>query len=137
MDLTPDLIRSVVASSDKQRFALSPDGTRIRANHEHSVAVDLGLAPVVPPDQLYHGTATRFLDLILRQGLTPQARQHVHLSADMDTATTVGARHGRPVILKIPARSLHDRGTAFFQSDNGVWLTGAIAPDDLSVLDPS
>nr|WP_320205693.1 RNA 2'-phosphotransferase [Burkholderia arboris] len=35
---------------------------------------------VQPPERLYHGTATRFLDSIRAQGLKPGTRHHVHLS---------------------------------------------------------
>jgi putative RNA 2'-phosphotransferase len=65
----------VVATNDKKRFSLSEDGLRIRAAQGHSVAVDLGLPPKEPPQVLYHGTATRFLDAIWSEGLKPQARQ--------------------------------------------------------------
>ncbi|MCB1357752.1 MAG: RNA 2'-phosphotransferase, partial [Maritimibacter sp.] len=47
--ITRDEIDRIVATNPKQRFALSPDGTRIRARQGHSLAVDLGLAPVTPP----------------------------------------------------------------------------------------
>ena len=45
-------LERVVAENDKQRFALSADGRRIRASQGHSVAVELGLEPQVPPDVL-------------------------------------------------------------------------------------
>src|SRR5262245_21295460 len=67
--ITEEVLRRVVAENDKQRFALSDDGLRIRASQGHSVAVDLGLAPLTPPEHLYHGTATRFLESIKGQGL--------------------------------------------------------------------
>ncbi|MDH5493873.1 MAG: RNA 2'-phosphotransferase, partial [Myxococcales bacterium] len=35
-------LEELVATSPKQRFALSEDGQRIRANQGHSTAVDLG-----------------------------------------------------------------------------------------------
>ena len=50
--LTRDLIARVVAENDKQRFALSADGRRIRANQGHSVTVDLALEPQEPPATL-------------------------------------------------------------------------------------
>ena len=125
--LTLETLREVVAGNDKQRFAFNEDGTRIRASQGHSVrSVDLALAPAMPPEVLYHGTASRFITSIRRSGLRPGARQHVHLSADRDTATRVGARHGVPVVLAIRAAALHAQGQAFYQSDNGVWLTGAV-----------
>ena len=124
--LTRELIDAVVKSSDKQRFAISDDGTQIRANQGHSVKVDLQLKPMEPPDILYHGTATRFLDDILKDGLKAQQRQHVHLSKDVETATKVGQRYGKPVILKIKARLMHEQGFVFYLSDNGVWLTNSV-----------
>lgn len=62
-------LAAIVATSDKKRFALSADGTRIRANQGHSVEVDLALASVTPPDVLYHGTVERFLASIRARGL--------------------------------------------------------------------
>jgi putative RNA 2'-phosphotransferase len=121
-------LRRVVAENDKQRFALSPDGLRIRASQGHSVAVELGLEPLAPPDLLFHGTAERSLDSIRAGGLVPGRRTHVHLSADEATAVNVGRRHGRPVVLRVRAGEMHRAGHAFFRSDNGVWLTAAVAP---------
>lgn len=78
--ITEEELEEIVATSDKQRFTLSPDGGRIRANQSHSVEVDLGLPPREPPEVLYHGTVDRFLDAIRREGLLRRARTHVHLS---------------------------------------------------------
>jgi putative RNA 2'-phosphotransferase len=122
------LLERVVADNDKQRFAFSEDRTRVRASQGHSVAVDLALAPSTPPDVLYHGTASRFLKSILAAGLRASGRHHVHLSADADTATRVGARHGFPVVLRVDARRMHTDGLSFYRSDNGVWLTEAVLP---------
>ena len=117
----PDLER-LVRESDKQRFALSEDGTRIRANQGHSVEVDLALAPQTPPELLYHGTVDRFLDSIRATGLEKRQRHHVHLSAEMGTASKVGERRGKPVILEINSGHMHREGHRFFLSGNGVWL---------------
>jgi putative RNA 2'-phosphotransferase len=132
--LTRALIEEVVATNDKQRFSLSPDGDRIRANQGHSVLVDLGLKPVEPPRLLYHGTATRFLASILENGLRPSGRQHVHLSPDEETALKVGKRHGKPVVLTIEAGSMHADGHPFYRSDNDVWLTEEVPSGYLRVL---
>lgn len=121
--LTHDLITKIVTTSDKQRFALSNDGQRIRANQGHSFPVDLGLTPLAPPETLFHGTATRFVDSIHAKGLIPGSRQHVHLSPDEDTARTVGSRHGKPHIFRVASGQMHRDGFAFICSDNGVWLT--------------
>lgn len=125
---TRELIAQIVATSDKQRFRLSDDGQRIRANQGHSIAVDLALAPVTPPDELFHGTATRFLASIREQGLLKQARQHVHLSSDEATAIKVGKRHGQVIVLRVSAGALHRAGHLFYRSENGVWLTDHVPP---------
>lgn len=129
---------AVVAESDKKRFTLSDDGRRIRAAQGHSVKVDLGQPPVEPPLQLFHGTATRFLEPILREGLRPGERQQVHLSADRATATAVGQRHGKPVVLIVDARLMFTDGYSFYRADNGVWLTDAVPFSYLTLFeDPS
>lgn len=121
--LNRDLILEVVNTSDKKRFIIADNGQQIRANQGHSVDIDLQLKPTVPPEILYHGTATRFLDSILEKGLMPQQRQHVHLSMDIETASAVGQRYGKPIILKIKALLMHEQGFQFYRSENGVWLT--------------
>lgn len=134
--LSTALLHEVVTTSDKQRFDISADGLSIRANQGHSIALNLGLEPTEPPVILYHGTATRFLKNIKAEGLRPQNRQYVHLSADQETATKVGQRHGKAVILIIPAFTMHQQGQQFFQAKNGVWLTKAVPPEAISDLIP-
>jgi putative RNA 2'-phosphotransferase len=124
--LTRDVIDEVVATNNKQRFAISDDGMRIRARQGHSIEVELGLTPIVPPQWLFHGTATRSVESIRREGLSKRSRRHVHLSADAGTATNVGSRHGTPVILRIRAGDMAAAGFAFYRSENGVWLTDAV-----------
>ncbi|MFI6943982.1 RNA 2'-phosphotransferase [Streptomyces sp. NPDC050418] len=119
----------VVATNDKKRFAV--DGDRIRASQGHTVPVDLDLPPATPPAYLYHGTVARNLDAIRTHGLRPMARHDVHLSADRETATRVGARRGRPVILSVDAGAMHRAGHVFRVSANGVWLTAAVPPEFL------
>ena len=126
--LTRESIAAIVRDNDKKRFAISDDGRRIRASQGHSVAVDLALEPREPPEVLYDGTATRFLDAIRREGLRPMSRQHVHLSPDEATATAVGQRHGKPVVLRVRAGEMARKGQGFHLSQNGVWLTGPVEP---------
>ncbi len=124
--LSRERIERIVTTSDKQRFKLSDDGLCIRANQGHSVAVDLELVPVTPPEYLFHGTATRFLESIRTHGLEKRSRQHVHLSPDEPTATKVGQRHGRPAILRVRALAMHAAGISFYRSENGVWLVASV-----------
>lgn len=121
------LLALVVETSEKKRFSISADGLRIRAAQGHSTdAVAIRYAEKVPPAQLFHGTANRFLATIMAAGLTPQARQHVHLTDDLPTAMAVGQRYGSPVLLTINAQQMYQQGYKFYQADNGVWLTAAV-----------
>ena len=126
---TRDELDHVVAANDKKRFAV--DGTRIRASQGHSVEVDLGLAPATPPPYLYHGTVAAHLGAIRAEGLRPMNRHDVHLSPDRETATRVGARRGRPVVLSVDTGAMHRDGHVFHVSANGVWLTKAVPPEYL------
>ncbi|MGC5799362.1 RNA 2'-phosphotransferase [Sphingomonas sp. NFX23] len=126
--IDPSSLESTVAESDKQRFELSDDGTRIRARQGHSVSVDLGWPITTPPENLYHGTVDRFLNSIFAEGLMPMTRHHVHLSPDEDTAARVGARRGLAVILRVAAGKMAHEGSFFRLSSNGVWLTDAVPP---------
>ena len=121
--ITLEELKEVVANNDKQRFKLSEDGKQIRANQGHSITVDLQFTPQIPPNTLYHGTATKYIDSILQQGLRKRKRTHVHLSKDKETALKVGQRHGKPFILLINAKEMQADGYPFYLSDNGVWLT--------------
>ncbi|CAA2104738.1 RNA 2'-phosphotransferase [Methylobacterium bullatum] len=118
----------IVATSDKKRFTLSPDGSRIRAAQGHSVEVALDLAPCEPPAILFHGTAIQTVPVILTDGLRPGARRHVHLSADPETAHRVGQRHGKPVVLTVAADRMWQASTPFYRAENGVWLVDHVPP---------
>ncbi|MCA9074859.1 MAG: RNA 2'-phosphotransferase [Planctomycetaceae bacterium] len=126
------LLEDVVAGNDKQRFEISVDGTQIRARQGHSVEIDLGYEPAVPPDVLFHGTATRNLDSILAQGLIKGRRHHVHLSTNQATMLAVGQRHGKPVLLTIDAARMHAEGHEFFVTGNDVWLTDHVPVEFIS-----
>lgn len=119
-----DLVE-IVDTNNKKRFAFSEDKKSIRANQGHSAEmdVDLELKPQEPPEILFHGTASRFIDSIKESGLDSRSRKHVHLSSNKETAFSVGKRHGSPVILKIQAKKMHLANYSFYQSQNGVWLT--------------
>lgn len=129
------LLEEIVRTDAKQRYALSDDGQRIRANQGHSIAVDVELTPLQPPKVLFHGTATRFAYSIEEQGLLPQGRLYTHLSQDVETAKNVGKRHGKPLIYEIDAQRMAADGYVFFQSANGVWLTKHVPPQYLRRLE--
>lgn len=130
--LTKDLIIQITKDSPKQRFIIKQN--KIRANQGHSINIDLGLEASTPPNYLYHGTATRFLDSIKKEGLISKERQHVHLSSDIQTAKEVGIRHGKPVILQIASSSMEKAGYLFYLSDNGVWLVKSVPTEFIELI---
>ena len=132
--LTFEQLAFIVETNAKQRFRFNNDRSRIRASQGHSVEVELGYPPVAPPKLLYHGTAVQHQQAILRDGLRKMARQHVHLSADLATARTVGRRHGRLVVFEVAAGVMQQAGCLFYQADNGVWLTDEVPPIYLRLL---
>lgn len=128
-------LAAVVATNDKQRFAISDDGARIRASQGHSVDVELGYEPATPPEVLFHGTIAAALPAIRADGLRPMSRHAVHLSADTATASRVGGRRGSPVVLRVRAGEMARAGHAFSVSANGVWLTDHVPAAFLEIPD--
>jgi putative RNA 2'-phosphotransferase len=122
LHLDIETVKLVVETNDKQRFIISDDGKKIRANQGHSISIDLGITPQTPPDELYHGTATRFINSIKKDGIKPISRQYVHLSKTMEIAETVGKRHGKVIVLHIDAKLMNEEGHMFYLSENNVWL---------------
>jgi putative RNA 2'-phosphotransferase len=121
--LSLDILKHVVETNSKNRFSFNQQQNKIRANQGHSIEVELELKPIEPPQILYHGTAERFVSSISEKGLMKQQRQHVHLSSNVETAISVGRRHGRPFIFEILAQQMFSEKYEFFLSANGIWLT--------------
>ena len=132
-EISLELLEEVVASNDKQRFEFSEDHAMIRARQGHSIKVELGYQPTVPPDVLYHGTAERNLESIRQQGLLKGKRHHVHLSGNQETAMKVGKRSGKPVLLTIASGRMHGDGLVFYRTGNNVWLTDRVPAEYITV----
>ena len=128
------ILDEIVAADQKGRYSYDETGTKIRANQGHSIpGVRVEMTKSVPPEHLYHGTATRFLPAILKEGLKPMTRQFVHISPDYDTAVKVGKRHGKPVVLVIRAADFVADGHELFLSANGVWQAKEVPKEYFTV----
>ena len=129
------MLVSVVKEDKKGRFEFSPNGHLIRATQGHSVDVDLGLAVILfHAAKVYHGTATRFLDSIIAEGLKPGSRQHVHMITDPNKAREVGTRHGVPVVIEVNIQALiDDTSQLVYESSNGYILTEHVPPKYLKI----
>ena len=134
-NLTFDVLCKVVESNNKKRFEFDGNRNNIRARQGHSVKVDLGYDPVQPPKYLYHGTATKNLDGIYKNGIKSGNRHDVHLSSNKKTAINVGSRHGKPVVIRIRAVDMQEDGHKFYVTENKVWLTDHVPVEYIHVVD--
>ncbi|MCH9655036.1 MAG: RNA 2'-phosphotransferase [Planctomycetes bacterium] len=103
----------VIRTNDKQRFSFNEERTHIRANQGHSVEIESGDAPALPPEILYHGTPQQFVEIISHEGLRKMQRHHVYLHVDEEIGLTVGKRRGKPVLPKIRALEMHQADYEF------------------------
>jgi putative RNA 2'-phosphotransferase len=110
----------------KQRYSIVDDC--VRANYGHSTAGRIEHAPAIPPDVLFHGTSIGTMPMILENGLRPMGRQYVHLTPDRKLAASVGARHGRPCLIRVDSGSAHAAGVVFFKANFTFWLAVAVPP---------
>lgn len=133
--LTRPMLDEIVERNDKQRFAFDETKTRIRAQQGHSIEVNLELEEAEPPAVLYHGTGSISEYAIRTYGLDKMRRHHVHLSADVETATKVGARHGKPVVFIVDTAAMKAEGWTFYRSGNGVWLVDSVPPQFLERME--
>jgi len=125
------LLDEIVETNDKKRYVI--DGEYIYAAQGHSIEVNVELEEKEPPDILYHGTARNNIDSILKNGISPCNRNHVHLSTDIETATKVGSRHGEPVILTVDSERMYRNGKKFYISKNNVWLVDQVPKEYITV----
>lgn len=134
-NLTTEMLHYIVENNSKKRFAFDEGMQNIRASQGHSVEIDLGYQPQMPPELLYHGTGEKSVSSILNSGLEKRSRQHIHLSRDMETAIQVGSRHGKPAVFQVLAGEMHKSGHVFYLSENKVWLTDVVPVQFLKLLE--
>lgn len=126
LSVNKGILDVIVNTNNKKRYSYNNEETKIRANQGHSLNVDVELEEKIPPIVLFHGTSPDFMKPILKNGLMKMTRQYVHLSTDLDTATSVGKRHSKnkePEIILIDCMAMVKDGYKFYLSENGVWLT--------------
>lgn len=139
--LSLPVLMEVVRIDDKQRYGLRQMGTSlmIRCRQGHSIPwLEMDYREEIPPEILYHGTITTYLDSIMEKGLLPMERQKVHLSKDIPTARKVARRRkskGIPIILQVDTALMAKDGVIFYLADNDVWLTDYVDPKYLTMND--
>lgn len=120
LETSVEIVQQVVAQDSKQRFTIH--NGKIRAAQGHTIPVSIKFATPTPPEILWHGTTEEAIPAIMKTGLLPMQRQHVHLSATREQAEIVGSRRkGKLVLLKVETAALR-RHTKLMMAENGVWL---------------
>ena len=131
-DVTLQDIKDTMSNIEKKRFELKDD--KIRAYYGHSCLQKIEKVAITPPEVLYHGTSREAAEKILKEGITPQNRQFVHMSTDIETATNVGLRHDKePVILVVDTQRADKDGLKFYLGNETTWLSDVIPPEYISI----
>ena len=129
-EIDRELLEQIVREDEKQRYKISDDGKKIRANQGHSIDVIIEMEILQPPEILFHGTPVENVDSIFEKGILKGKRLYVHLSKDIETAVRVGSRkHKKPAVFNVRAGDMYKDGHIFYLSDNGVWLTDFVPKD--------
>ena len=122
---TRSTMDTIVKEDEKDRYTI--DRGSIRCNQGHSIdSVKIPFKKAIPPVKLYHGTDEKGILGIQKTGIQRMKRHHVHLTDDLNTASSVGLRHGSEVIIEIDTTNMVKDKIEFLQSDNGVWLTNFV-----------
>lgn len=133
-ELTAADVEAMVTEARKKRHEIA--GGRIRARYGHSTPERIEKQPCQLPSVLYHGTARRFLDAIMHEGLRSMGRQYVHLSEEEELARMTGERHDEhPIVLRVDAARAWMEGIAFYCEEGGIWLADAVPVQYLNVMD--
>ena len=128
ISLSRSIVNQIVETDSKGRYELSRDLTMIRAIYGHSIPVDLDREPTAPPRVLFHGTATKYVEAIFKNGIQPGRRRFVHLSATRDEAMQVGGRHGTPAVLEVESGLMAEDGHELYQVSREIWVTRSVPP---------
>ncbi len=127
-------IEQIVRTDPKDRFELE-EGRRIRARYGHTVSVEAGMYPGMPPATLYCGVDTRRLPRVLQVGLKPSKRAYLHLAVSRRAAIQAATRRGRvPGVVAVAAHEAWAGGVRFYPRGKSVWLSDPVPPQFLTVL---
>lgn len=129
-------ISEALKDSVKQRFAFSPDGSRIRAVSGHSFPVDLQNDSFIPDGPLYFGTSKDSEGRIKEHGLTQSVKLKTRLVEKVEDALAIAeTRTGEPLVLEIDAVALYRAGFHFEKAEGGEILTDKIPAEFCQPID--
>lgn len=125
-DVSLNDLKLIVENNDKKRFEFSKDFSKIRAVQGHTINVDVELNEQIPPKILYHGTYTKAIPLIKKNGINKMKRLYVHLTENINIAKDNGKRFGNPCVIIVDTEQMSKDGIKFFKSKNNIWLTNFV-----------
>lgn len=129
LSITIQDLADVVDTDNKSRFEIK--GDKIRAAQGHSMldaeALEKTWEEYASDEPVWHGTNLNVVDQIMKEGILPGARSHVHLAEELDS--TVGKRANVAVMLKVDPIKVRQHGIKLFKSSNGVILARTIPTD--------
>lgn len=142
-DITLGDIVSCVELDDKGRFEYNASKKIIRCTYGHSAEI-ASQAPDEAdynyklPSKLYHGSSVGFLSNVLVEGLTPQGRTTVHLTANLEVAKANGERYsnfGPLVVYEIDTRGMLKDGLLIgtIHGKEPMFVTKFVPPTHLKV----
>ncbi len=134
-EFTVEDLERIVRNDSKTRYMFNSDHTLVRAIYGHSIPVTIEYDDLTPPEFLWHGSSRKSTERISQEGLTPQRRNFVHLSYDIETAKKVGRRHGKLVLYKVHAEKMYRDGFRFYGFKDIIWLTDRVPPEYLEIVD--
>jgi len=136
LDITQEELDAIVETNNKKRFGYNNNKSKIRAHQGHSAKLNLKIdyREVFGPGDYYHGTSSGNVENILRNGLKPMNRAHVHLSKDVMTAWIVGSRYGTKItIFIIDGGRMKQDDHKIYESDNNVILVDEVPTKYLKI----
>ncbi len=136
--MTIQTLERIVAEDRKGRYRFDSERKRIKACQGHSIAwVEPELEQRQPPQTLFHGTTQAAAEQIFASGAISRMKRHgVHMQADQAKAWQSARRwKGQvPLVLKIAAGEMAERGYLFQVSENGVWITESVPTEFVSIV---
>ncbi len=134
-NITIDDVKNIVDTNEKKRLELltKDNVVYIRATQGHSNDIgkmiddNLALEKInidTPITHIYHGTQTKYVDSIMKSGLSKMSRKHIHFVETIDRKKQVsGFKMCSDAILYVDIKECISNGIVFYKSSNNVILT--------------
>lgn len=122
LPITTASLKEIVAEDPEKFYTL--DGELIRLN----------IAPLVPPQVLFHCIPRDAIGIVVSKGLIPIRHQHVHLFTDLATAETAEGEYGALIGFAVRSFAMAGAGHTFYRNKKLIWMTEMVRPQYLTVV---